>query len=54
MTLRKWICALLFVAASALPSLSFAHHRPGVVHPLIADGGAPPPPPIPYGSAYSA
>lgn len=54
MTFRKWICALLFVGASALPSVGLGHHRTIDAHPLVADGGAPPPPPIPYGKTYSA
>jgi len=54
MIFKKWICLLLFVAGSVLPSVALDHHTKIATPTVLADGGAPPAPPIPYGKTYSA
>jgi hypothetical protein len=49
MLFKKWICLFLFATAALLTPAVLGTSSTKTVGPkLVADGGAPPPPPIPY------
>jgi hypothetical protein len=49
MNSRKWICLILFATATLLTPSVLGHSSADKGQVVLADGTAPPPPPIPYG-----